>query len=175
MCFMPTLEYEVLQNLSGVEGSVSGYFAAGRDSTLAARSIIECAFAIEDDITIPEVKRRCIPLILNEFGVGVSLQNHLAQLGNTLPGLVTFGEDEDKFVTHKPQDSHLNIFARELAVQRPSFLAVLCKIPDSVSDLDKWCRQSPLGDLHLRFGSLAVRGNTCTIATDEAVMPLKDT
>lgn len=161
---MTSFEFEISKNLSGVEGTVEGYFAP--IMFYGSSAVRRCLFAIEDE-TNP-ASDKCIPIIESEFGIGRPLINAIAEYQSQIPGLVTFGTDEDSF----PQRSHFGVVMRELRRVDPKLLTPLCKTPSFKSNT-RWKLENPFKDISLCFGELSVLGETCSITVDENIPPLK--
>ncbi len=160
---MASFEFEVRENLTGLEGQIEGYFAVGNSSTTAESTVSECLFGIEDNSA--SINDFCIPLILDEDGVGTRLASRIAQNIDQIPGFVTFGTDAKAGIP-----THLEIISHELVVGH-NLLAVLCKFPSNLMGYE-WAKQSPLNAAHLKFGNIIVRKDVCIINIDESVEPL---
>ena len=172
-----SFEFEVLKNLSGAEGSVEGYFGVQRNfgGDVGLSRVFEAVVAVNEQAPPDSL---CIPIMLNEYSVSKSL-TVLFKYQDVVSGIgafVTFGEDKDaasyKTRLNKQHESHLDIVAREVVKDRPTFLMSLLEVPGGVSN-EEWERSTPLCHLHLRYGSVLVRNKTCVIALDESVPQLE--
>lgn len=166
---MTSFEFEIKDNLSGTSGEIDGYFSVKSNSIFVVSGIIQAVYDLRDH-TQETVNQNCIPLILNEFSQGAEITKYLVAFRDQIPGLVTFGADEDAFTTKKPTESHLGIIARELATDG-QFVAPLCRTPNNLS-ISSWEVRSPLLDFDRRYGSIVVEDSVCIVSIDESVSPL---
>jgi hypothetical protein len=166
---MTQFEFEVAQNLSGVEGTAEGYFDS--DTHSGSSGIMKCLFIIED--TPEAVSDQCIPIFHDEFGIGSNLGRALVEQRDRIAGILTFGEDETAYASRVPQQTHLGIVIRELAAEKPLPAAMLA-IPNRGSN-GRWKYNSPLVDLHHRFGRITINGEVCIVESDDSVQPLRKT
>ncbi len=169
---MADFEFEVLQNFGIDYGNMQGYIATGGEIAAEMGSrIMRCSGAIHD--AIDPVSDKLIPIIHDEYALADTMQTNFFPIyGSEMAGLVTFGASKDAYAYRKPQESHLAVILREIALP-PNFLMPMLKIPGRMSN-DYWLLESPLVPYHLHFGRVSVRGNTCIISVDETVPPLKD-
>lgn len=167
---MKSFEFEVIENLGAPNGQIEGYFAVPSEHFKTITSAGECLDAL--DIT-DQPEDLMIPVLNNEYSLGVGGVEPLARIWRPARGLVTFGTDVHPKHDRDGQRTHLGVLVREFLKEKPGFIAPLVALPDSMTS-GAWEICSPLHEAHLRYGSVAVRGSTCTITIDETVEPLPD-
>lgn len=158
---MTSFEFEVTENLSGVEGAIEGYFVVS-DGIGAIGAAYDCNLRLEKN---RQQNDSFIPIFTDEHHLHSVLRILDQQYLERISGLVTFGSDRST------QNTHLAIMAREYRDLNRKFVAPLLKLPGKESN-NSWNRNSPLLDLSFRFGSVAVLGNVCTISVDESIPAL---
>jgi hypothetical protein len=161
--------FEIAENMAGNEGSVEGYFAVQQEIAGLGMAIVDCQISLED--VNPEAN--IIPVILDEFGSDLMLSRILAQPYDVtrLASIASFGFDRDHQNYRIAHSSHFAIICRETGKLRPSFLAPLLT-PPTTEPLKVWSDKTELRSIHLRFGELSVKGNTCVIQIDDSVEPV---
>lgn len=165
---MASFEYEVAQNLSGIEGTLDGYFAVQSPRNFSL-PLYECNHALDE----AGLDNPIIYIAHDEFGMGSAIGSMLAEYEERLGSIVTFGTDQDRFLNVIDQKSHLAIWARELAESKDNFLMPLLQLPEGQINTT-WNHLSPLSEVHLKFGSVTVGDSVCIISVDENVQPLPD-
>lgn len=150
---MKSFEFEIIRNLTGVEGLIEGRFALESNQTSVLETLMELGTSTNHLI---------IPIFKNEFGRGNDLGTIMSGYESIIPGIVTFGGANK----NDTQRSHMAITAREIVQAKPTFLLPLLKIPDQ-RDINEWMYSSYIDELHAKVGSVAVKDNLCIISFNQ--------
>ncbi len=156
---MHTYELPVASNITTVEGTVDGFFGVGLSG------MKQCLNRLKKT---NKMNRRCIPIIAEEYQHGSPLETVISRNQHRVPAVVTLGRKQEDGM---PLMTHLAVVCRAIADDYPDFLAVMCGWEDGLTK-NEWLRDAHLMDLHLKFGTVAIAGDVCTVTVDDSVTPL---
>jgi hypothetical protein len=160
-------QFSLAENMSHNNGEVFGYFAIQSRHTGISGQIEECLAGIDD----LEEQAAYIPIVTDEFGLGESLNNYLSN-HTELAGFLTFGTDEEGKLPSKLRYSHTKTLLHVVGRVRPDFIGARLALPDGLRSVHEWHAKEALLGLHLRYGSVAVQNDVCTIQVIPDIEPL---